>query len=286
MGDAADMKERYTVSELAKLFGISSQTLRYYDKIGLFQPDYIDESNNYRYYSYEQFFRLSMIIQLKRLDFSLEGVRRYSSSMDVRSLEQNLLEQKGLIRRQIEQLMQLEAKNDHILKNLQIAKNAADHQDCEVVAEPPRWQYAVPVNFEIKDLYRYIKIVYESYIHSSMAAHFTQHSEIVLQIDRENLMQRNFRTYNSIGFFLDEETGRASPGRGVSRIEGGLFASCIHFGSYDTIHRSYQRLYDHIEKQGLTVSGDSLEFAIVSISLTKNPENFITQIQIPVTKNE
>ena len=79
------MKEKYTVSELAKLFGISAQTLRYYDKIGLFQPDDIDETNNYRYYSYEQFFRLSMIVQLKRLDFSLEAVRRYSSSMDVRS---------------------------------------------------------------------------------------------------------------------------------------------------------------------------------------------------------
>ena len=58
------MKEKYTVSELAKLFGISAQTLRYYDKIGLFQPDDIDETNNYRYYSYEQFFRLSMIVQL------------------------------------------------------------------------------------------------------------------------------------------------------------------------------------------------------------------------------
>ena len=71
------MKEKYTVSELAKLFGISAQTLRYYDKIGLFQPDDIDETNNYRYYSYEQFFRLSMIVQLKRLDFSLEAVRRW-----------------------------------------------------------------------------------------------------------------------------------------------------------------------------------------------------------------
>ena len=32
------MQEKYTVSELARLFGISNQTLRYYDKIGLFKP--------------------------------------------------------------------------------------------------------------------------------------------------------------------------------------------------------------------------------------------------------
>lgn len=208
------MKEKYTVSELAKLFGISAQTLRYYDKIGLFQPDDIDETNNYRYYSYEQFFRLSMIVQLKRLDFSLEAVRRYSSSMDVRSLEENLFVQKDLIRQRIEQLQCLEAKNEHILKNLQIAQNAEEHQDCALVTEGPRWQYAVPVNFEIKDLYRYIKLVYESYMHSSMAAHFVQHNEIVLQISRENIERRSFRTYNGIGFFLSdtpEAAGRGSP---------------------------------------------------------------------------
>lgn len=277
------MKEKYTVSELAKLFGISAQTLRYYDKIGLFQPDDIDETNNYRYYSYEQFFRLSMIVQLKRLDFSLEAVRRYSSSMDVRSLEENLFVQKDLIRQRIEQLQCLEAKNEHILKNLQIAQNAEEHQDCALVTEGPRWQYAVPVNFEIKDLYRYIKLVYESYMHSSMAAHFVQHNEIVLQISRENIERRSFRTYNGIGFFLSDTPEAA--GRGISEIEGGLFASCIHFGPYDTIHRSYQRLCDFIQKEGLSICGDSLEFAIVSIALTKNPENFITQIQIPVVKN-
>ena len=141
----------------------------------------------------------------------------------------------------------------------------------------------MPVNFEIKDLYRYIKLVYESYMHSSMAAHFVQHNEIVLQISRENIERRSFRTYNGIGFFLSDTPEAA--GRGISEIEGGLFASCIHFGPYDTIRRSYQRLYDFIQKEGLSICGDSLEFAIVSIALTKNPENFITQIQIPVVKN-
>ncbi|WP_418657894.1 MerR family DNA-binding transcriptional regulator, partial [Clostridioides difficile] len=36
--------------EFAKLCGISKQTLIFYDKIGIFPPEYKDK-NNYRYYS-------------------------------------------------------------------------------------------------------------------------------------------------------------------------------------------------------------------------------------------
>ena len=37
------MKDKYTISELSRFFNISDQTLRYYDKIGLYCPAYIDE---------------------------------------------------------------------------------------------------------------------------------------------------------------------------------------------------------------------------------------------------
>ena len=34
------MKEKYTIGETAVLLGVSTQTLRYYDKIGLLPPKY------------------------------------------------------------------------------------------------------------------------------------------------------------------------------------------------------------------------------------------------------
>ena len=44
-------KEYLTISELAELNHISTDTLRYYDKIGLFKQEYVDEFTAYRYYS-------------------------------------------------------------------------------------------------------------------------------------------------------------------------------------------------------------------------------------------
>ena len=48
------MKLRFTTGELARLHGVSKQTLIFYDKIGLFRPAYVDPDNGYRYYSASQ----------------------------------------------------------------------------------------------------------------------------------------------------------------------------------------------------------------------------------------
>jgi len=55
---------------------ISSDTLRYYDEIQLLNPDYINPSNNYRYYNEEQVRELLYIMELKDCGFNLEEVKR------------------------------------------------------------------------------------------------------------------------------------------------------------------------------------------------------------------
>ena len=48
------MEERqenlYSIGEAAEILGISVQTLRYYDKIKLLEPAYINPNTGYRYY--------------------------------------------------------------------------------------------------------------------------------------------------------------------------------------------------------------------------------------------
>ncbi|MEH7531769.1 MerR family DNA-binding transcriptional regulator, partial [Priestia megaterium] len=40
---------------MAKLRGVTTETLRHYDRIGLFKPFYVDENTGYRYYSIFQY---------------------------------------------------------------------------------------------------------------------------------------------------------------------------------------------------------------------------------------
>ncbi len=64
----------YTVNHLAKLSGVSTRTLRYYDKIGLLKPLRIS-SNGYRIYGDEQIDLLQQILFYRDLDFCLEDIK-------------------------------------------------------------------------------------------------------------------------------------------------------------------------------------------------------------------
>ncbi|MEM1506241.1 helix-turn-helix domain-containing protein [Domibacillus sp. 8LH] len=70
------METYLSIGEMAKLNNISIQTLRYYDKIDLFKPEYIDPDNQYRYYSIRQIFYLDIIKYLKYIGTPLEEIRR------------------------------------------------------------------------------------------------------------------------------------------------------------------------------------------------------------------
>jgi len=67
------------IGELARLLGVTSRTLRHYDQIGLFPPAQIHPDNGYRYYRPEQIATLERIVQLRRLDVSLDAIKRCMS---------------------------------------------------------------------------------------------------------------------------------------------------------------------------------------------------------------
>ena len=68
------MKKHYSIGETAKLIGISTQTLRYYDKIGLISPSYVSPETGYRYYTFDQFHYLDRIRYLQKLGMSLKEI--------------------------------------------------------------------------------------------------------------------------------------------------------------------------------------------------------------------
>jgi DNA-binding transcriptional MerR regulator len=64
-----------SIGEMAALNHTSVQTLRYYDKIDLLKPLYVDEDTNYRYYDIKQSAILDMIQYMKSLGMSLEQIK-------------------------------------------------------------------------------------------------------------------------------------------------------------------------------------------------------------------
>ena len=65
------MKEIISITEMAKLRNISTETLRHYDRIDLLKPVHVDPDTGYRYYSITQYEKIGTIRELKNLGMSL-----------------------------------------------------------------------------------------------------------------------------------------------------------------------------------------------------------------------
>ena len=83
------MKEKkiaYSVGEMAEYFGVSRDTLRLYDKMGILSP-IKNEDNGYRVYSRVDFICLDYVMRLKSLGMPLEDIRMMINESTIEKAE-------------------------------------------------------------------------------------------------------------------------------------------------------------------------------------------------------
>ena len=68
------MQKFYTVGEAAARAGVTAETLRHYDRIGLVAPSETDRWTGYRRYSEEDIIRIKTVAALKSMGFSLREI--------------------------------------------------------------------------------------------------------------------------------------------------------------------------------------------------------------------
>ncbi len=120
---------QYLISDLAEEFGITTRSIRYYEKQGLISPS--RTNGNYRIFSGKDRTRLRLILRGKRFGYSLEQIREMigywnSEPEEIDQIKRSLTygDKKLLeIRSNIEELKRLEddllAVKDRLLRRLE-----------------------------------------------------------------------------------------------------------------------------------------------------------------------
>jgi effector-binding domain-containing protein len=67
-------------------------------------------------------------------------------------------------------------------------------------------------------------------------------------------------------------------------IPGATMVSTIHKGCYENLHMAYSTLMKWIEENGYAVCGPNREIYLEGDWSVKSPDDFITEIQVPVKK--
>ncbi|MBH9396722.1 effector binding domain-containing protein [Pseudomonas aeruginosa] len=108
----------HTIGQLARIFEVSTRTLRHHDALGLFVPARIGADNGYRYYRPEQIGQLSRTLAVRRLDVPLEAIdrsKRGGALDDPERLRHSLLRQQDNLREELSARQRLLAELDRTL---------------------------------------------------------------------------------------------------------------------------------------------------------------------------
>ena len=87
-----DEKSYYSIGEAAKAAGMTEETLRHYDRVGLVKPSKRDEWTNYRYYTEQDVVRLNTVYALRQMELPLKKIKEILAYDDLRKIVDFLTE--------------------------------------------------------------------------------------------------------------------------------------------------------------------------------------------------
>ncbi|MEH7460280.1 MerR family transcriptional regulator [Bacillus sp. JJ1127] len=273
--------QRFTIGEMAKMHNIPESTLRYYDEKGIFHPSIVDPQTNYRYYTIDQFSLLDTIKFLRQLNISLKEIKKYID-------ERNPTYALNLLEKQQEMMLKKQKEIEYALakmkRKIEMMKEATRSKVNHVIFKkfPRRKITALAVAPNPTDN------MFEYYIHS-LQKNMKQiddsvfSGDIGVTVSKEALFQNEFQAYNRVFILLDYMPFQVTTS---DAIKEGMYACSYHHGPYEKTDGTYKELLRIIKKEGYEVSGDAIELALIDWSVTENPEEQVTEIQIPVVKKK
>lgn len=122
------MATSYTISDLAKEFDLTTRAIRFYEDMGLLQPDRAGAGGRNRVYSARDRTRLRLTLRAKRLGLSLteakEIIDLYDSPRDTGVQLRKFLDVLAVHRKQIEeQMADLQANLEEVQEHEQGARS-------------------------------------------------------------------------------------------------------------------------------------------------------------------
>ena len=280
----------FRIGEFSRLSRVSVRMLRHYDQFGLLKPSHTDSYTNYRYYSADQLPRLNRILALRDLGFSLEQI---AGMLDEELPSEQLLGMLKLKQAEIQQQIEIEQLR---LRRLEARINQMNgkgsRQMYDVILRQVEsqlvlsWREVVPDDDRIQYMFEEA----ETYIARFNARadkppmtiyHDQDYRE--KDIDAEVVLPLKFAIDGSEEMQVIE----------LPQLK--TVACIVHTGDYATIYQAYNALLEWIEANGYRMAGpvrevylrytaDGLGFDLPPTYLAKDPNSFVTELQLPVEK--
>ncbi|MGI6029282.1 MAG: MerR family transcriptional regulator [Candidatus Heteroscillospira sp.] len=269
------MGVHFRVSELAGLYGLNSDTLRYYEEQGLLHPG--RSENGYRQYGIADLCDLNIIRSLRALDMSVEDMRGYLKNRSARGTGEMLLTRRRIMEEKIAVLQKELAAVEQRCARLEEAmslpvgrpeKRRLPRRDCVLLREPGTPE--AEVDYLLKKLERRHRGLLKELGSRQMGA----------VPDRRAMEQGRYDRYEAVFFLCEPEAPFDEC------LPEGDYLCLVHAGAYGKIGESYRALYTAAENMGLRPADAPVELYLVDIHDTADETEFRTELQLRVKTGE
>lgn len=271
-------KDLLSITELAKLRRVTSETLRYYDRIGLTKPVYTDPATNYRYYSIRQYERLGTIKELRQLGMSIESILDYFHDRNVKKSSEILMHHYYLLQEEIRKKMLL---SKILSRKLLFLKELAEPPVSDVVFEchfPKRYMitFGEEAGGPREHAYAFTKL--EWYLNETAP---------ILASDRvgvyasERLLEKSEDYIPAVPMLFVEDSDIESEYK--QEIPPGQYI-CMYYhdGGLEQYPPSFELIKDYLRVHDYAVNGKIFQIYKIDVTLTSDPKETLMEIQMPV----
>ena len=271
-----NMKDYYKINEIARLYGIGPDSLRYYEKLGLLSPR--RDTNGYRLYNLKDMYKLTVIRDLRKLDFSMAQIREFLEGQCIDNTLAQLRREQSILEEKLQEMKRRKSLIEKRIEGLEAAEKI-ETGTITLLEMPERRcvlleQYITKdeeMDLVIKKLHRQHEDRIQDLGTQTIGAFFSE------DVIREGIPN----TYDSVFFVLEDGDDEAD-----FALPAGRYASCFYRGSYDQNADQVRRMLDDLEEKGFSASGSAFELYRIDNRDTIREEEFLTEIQIPVEAGE
>lgn len=271
------------IGDFSRLTQVPAKTLRYYDDIGLLEPNHVDTATGYRYYSFTQLPRLNRILALKTLGLSLEQIGRLlDEDLSVEQIRGMLrlkqAETQQRLQEELTRLAYVEAK----LKQIESEGKMPEHEVVLKSIEPVRVAIAPAVLPHISGIGPFFDRLFDRVGDAiGMSNADFAGPGIALYYDEE-MADTNIQVAAAIPTNGDLTVGDNVQIETLPAYE--QVASVVHHGPFTGFQLAYQAVMGWIETNGYSICGPIRE-VYLQYERDGDPANYVTEIQCPVTKS-
>ena len=271
-----------SITELAKLRQVTSETLRYYDRIGLITPDYVDPQTRYRYYSIRQYEKLGTIKELRQLGMSIHDITDYFSGRNLRRSHQLLLHQLELLEEEIRKqqlLSEILRRKLHFLSEI-TPPPPVDKVFCRAFPQRYMITFGEPAGGSREHAFAFTRL--ERYLDE--VAPILASDRIGVYADWHLLEPSDDYIPAVPMIFVERDAIESEHKRTIP--PGDYLCMNYRRGELERYHPSFARLHTYMAEHGWVLNGMIFQFYKIDVTLTSDPDETLMEIQVPVRPAE